>query len=148
MIIDAIPLNALGKVDRKQLLRVSVELLGGRLGRLNRIASPTDRGFRGCRRVDPFPGRLNQTLPVKKLFEKLRTNFARSAMDQSRWWVRSREQGWVNSRERQEIWRSCQQSALPAARLRASVPHEGRLLLTTDDRGLRWDSDEADGTSS
>ena len=54
MIIDAIPLNALGKVDRKQLLRVSVELLGGRLGRLNRIASPTDRGFRGCRRVDAF----------------------------------------------------------------------------------------------
>jgi hypothetical protein len=47
------------------------------------------------------PVRLNQTLPVKKLFEKLRTNFARSAMDQSRWWVRSREQGWVNSRERQ-----------------------------------------------
>jgi hypothetical protein len=39
--------------------------------------------------------------PVKKLFEQLRTNSARFAMDQSRWWVRSREQGWVNSGERQ-----------------------------------------------
>ena len=57
--------------------------------------------------------------PVKKLFEQLRTNSARSAMDQSRWWVRSREQGWVNSRERQGRLGAQRQNVTFEARLRA-----------------------------
>ena len=45
--------------------------------------------------------RLNQTLPSRSFSSSCELNSARSAMDQSRWWVRSREQEWVNSGERQ-----------------------------------------------
>ena len=61
MIIDAIPRNALGKVDRKLLARMSAELLGGRPERFDRIASPSDRRFAAPGGSTPFKKRARQS---------------------------------------------------------------------------------------